>query len=104
MKSRVVSDEHKARINAALKSRKVSEEIRDLKREALLGRGFSKENLKKLSLGNTFRQPIMCTNLETGETHEFLSKTGTGKYLGISRVQISHYLDKNIPLQRVSNS
>jgi hypothetical protein len=50
-----------------------------------------------MSLGNTFRQPIICTNMVTGETWEFISKTGAGKYLGISRVQISHYLDKNIP-------
>src|SRR6266540_1208083 len=97
MKSRVVSDVARAKISTALKGREVSEETRDLKRKALLGGKHSKETVEKMTLSNTFRQPILLTNMETGETQEFTSMTEAGKYLGVSRVVISHYLKKNTP-------
>jgi group I intron endonuclease len=97
MKSRVVSDEVKKNISAALIGREVSSKTRDLTRKALLGRKLSEGLLKNMSLSNTWRQPVRLTSTETGEVLEFPSKTEAGKYLGTSCVQISRYLKKNLP-------
>jgi group I intron endonuclease len=99
MSNRIVSNELKTRISAALKGRKASEETRNLKRLALLRRKCSKERLEQMAQSNTFKQPIILTNTETGEDKEFSSLTDAAKFLGAPRSTLTNYLKKNTPLK-----
>jgi len=94
------SEAAKKLISLASKNRKVSENTRGLKREALLGKTFDEERIKKMRLSNTFRKPVIVTNTETGETLEFSSLTDAGKYLGMSRVSVRKHLLKDIPYKQ----
>lgn len=86
------------RPEVASKNRKVSEISRELRSKALLGLKLSKEHVDNLSKSNTFSQPILLTNMETGDSKEFSSMTDAAKYLGTSRTQLRNYLIKDIPL------
>jgi group I intron endonuclease len=93
------SEASKILIGLASKNRKVSEISRELRSKALLGLKLSKEHVNNLSKSNTFTQPVLLTNTETGDTKEFPSMTDAGKYLGTSRVQIRNYLIKDAPFK-----
>ena len=91
------SEASKTLIGIASKNRKVSESTRDFKRKALLGKTLDKKHLEKMRLSNTLRQPVLLTNLETGDIQEFSSMTDAGVFLGVSRVTVRKFLLTNIP-------
>jgi group I intron endonuclease len=91
------SETAKKLISMANKDKTVSESSRALKREALLGNKFDPERIENMRLSNTFRQPVLLTNTETGNIKEFSSMSDAGIYLGISRVSVRKYLLSSLP-------
>jgi len=98
------SEATKKLISVALKNTKVSEFTRELKRKALLGKAFDKARIAKMRLSNTFRKPVIITNMETGEVLEFASLTDAGKYIGISRISVAKYLSNNLTYDKYTFS
>nr|AVD96816.1 GIY-YIG homing endonuclease [Ophiostoma novo-ulmi subsp. novo-ulmi] len=93
------SEAAKNLIGLSAKGRNVSELTRDLNRKALTGRTLSKDQLDKMSKGNTFSKSILITNSKTGDSLEFRSMTEAGLYLGVSRITIRNYILKGKPIK-----
>lgn len=59
-------------MSIASKSRNKSEEVLKFKRDVMLGRKLSKDQLDKMALNNPFRVPIILSNIETGKKYLLL--------------------------------
>lgn len=103
MKGRVVSDVTKAKISSALKDREVSEETREAKRLALLGRKLSGDRIKNMAISNSSKagKPLILISerSETASTLEFPSISEVSKFLETNREQVRKYLDSNTSLK-----
>jgi len=97
MRDRTVSEDVKERISAALLGRKFTPETLKAMSEAALGRKASEETKLKLALNNNKRQIVILTNLETGESKEFLFVKQAAEFLETSHTQVRNYYNKNKP-------
>lgn len=79
------------------KSRNQLEDFLKSKREAMLGREFSKSHLENLALNNPFRQPVVLYNSKTGDSQEFTSMAQAALFLGVHMTTVKRYLNSSKP-------
>ena len=60
-----------------------------------LGRLFSETTKLKLSVNNHKSIPVIITNIKTGNTIKFPSKSKAAKFLGVSETTVRNYLKLN---------
>ena len=60
-------------MSIASKSRNQSVEFLKSKREVMLGRKLSKTQLDNMANSNPFRQPVILSNSQTGDSQQFTS-------------------------------
>jgi len=84
-------------MSIASKSRNESEEVLKFKREAMLGRKLSKDQLDGMIKNNPFRVPVILTNLETGKEEKFSSMIQAALFLGVHMTTVKRYLINNKP-------
>jgi group I intron endonuclease len=84
-------------MSIASKRRNESEEVLKLKREVMLGRKLSKDQLEKMAINNPFRVPVILSNLETGKREEFTSMIRAAQFLGVDMTTVKRYLINNKP-------
>jgi hypothetical protein len=84
-------------MSKASKSRNQLEEVLNRKREVMLGRRLSLNQLDNMAKNNPFRQPVLISNSETGDSREFLSMTQAAQFLGIHETTVKRYLINSKP-------
>lgn len=84
-------------MSIASKRRNESEEVLKFKKEVMLGRKLSKDQLDKMALNNPFRVPIILSNIETGKKEVFTSMAQAALFLGIHMTTVKRYLVNNKP-------
>lgn len=84
-------------MSIASKKRNESEEVLKLKKEVMLGRKLSKDQLEKMAKNNLFRVAIILTNTETEKREEFTSMAQAAIFLGIHETTVKRYLINNKP-------
>jgi len=84
-------------MSKASKSRNQLEKVLNRKREIMLGRKLSKSQLDNMAKNNPFRQPVVISNRETGDTRQFLSMTQAAHFLGIHKTTVKRYLINSKP-------
>ena len=81
----------------ASKSRNESEQVLKFKRDIMLGRKLSKDHLERMAKNNSFRVPIILSNIETGKNKEFTSMIQAALFLGVHTTTLKRYLVDNKP-------
>jgi len=84
-------------MSKASKDRNQLEEVINRKREIMLGRKLSKSQLDNMAKNNPFRQPVIISNSETGDSRQFLSMTEAAHFLGIHKTTVKRYLINSKP-------
>jgi hypothetical protein len=84
-------------MSLASKSRNELDEVLKFKREVMLGRKLSKDQLEKMAKNNPFRVSIILSNIETGKREEFTSMTQAALFLGVHMTTVKRYLINNKP-------
>jgi predicted transcriptional regulator len=84
-------------MSKASKSRNQLEEVLNRKREIMLGRKLSKNQLDNMAKNNPFRQPVIVSNIETGDSRQLLSMTQAAHFLGIHKTTVKRYLINSKP-------
>jgi hypothetical protein len=84
-------------MSLASKRRNESEEVLKFKREVMLGRKLSKEQLEMMSKNSPHKVAIILSNTTTGKREEFSSLTNAALFLGIHSTTVKSYLINNKP-------
>lgn len=84
-------------MSIASKSRNQSEEFLESKREAMLGRKLSKVQLDNMANNNPFRQPVVLSNSQTGDSQQFTSMAQAAQFLGVHMTTVKRYLNSSKP-------
>lgn len=79
-------------MSKASKSRNELEQVLKHKREVMLGRKLSKNQLDNMAKNNPFRQPVIVSNSETGDSRQFTSMAQAALFLGVHMTTIKKYL------------
>jgi hypothetical protein len=67
------------------------------KREVMLGRKLSKDQLEKMAENNPYRVPLVLSNTVTGKREEFSSMAKVALFLGVHVTTVKRYLINNKP-------
>ncbi len=84
-------------MSIASKSRNESEDFLKSKREAMLGRELSKWVLDNMARNNPFSQPVVVSNIQTGDSQQFTSMARAALYLGVHMTTVKRYLNYSKP-------
>lgn len=84
-------------MSKASKSRNELEQVLKHKREVMLGRKLSKNQLDNMAKNNPFRQPVIISNSETGESRQFISMAQAALFLGVHMTTVKKYLINSKP-------
>jgi group I intron endonuclease len=79
-------------MSIASKSRNLSVEFLKSKREVMLGRKLSKTQLENMANSNPFRQPVVLSNSQTGDSQQFTSMAQAAQFLGVHMTTVKRYL------------
>ena len=77
------------------KNKVMADTTRELIRESLRGRVISTETIEKRRACDSSRQPIILTNIQTGEIKDFPSLTIACSFLGVTRYMINKHILNN---------
>ena len=84
-------------MSKASKSRNELEEVLKHKREFMLGRKLSKNQLDNMAKNNPFRQSVILSNSETGESRQFTSMAQAALFLGVLMTTVKRYIINSKP-------
>lgn len=84
-------------MSMASKSINQSEDFLKKKREAMLGRELSKTHLDNMAQNNPFRQSVVLSNSNTGDSQQFSSMAQAALFLGVHMTTVKRYLNSSKP-------
>lgn len=84
-------------MSIASKTRNQSEEFLESKREVMLGRKLTKVQLDNMAINNPFRQSVVVSNIQTGDSQQFTSLTQAAEFLGVHMTTVKRYLNSSSP-------